>query len=290
MNLILKTTKTNKFALIIILCSIIIELVYYAFKKSDVIKTIIKTIFKSLKLNYFLPTYDVNLRYNELDLSTTKYVRELKFEKDLSYIFWLATSYNLIKNKTDVIGAYLIKWLDEGLIKINNHKTSHYIKEGDVIIKLNDGNDIENKSEKELFFLLKKASGNNLIDKMEFSNYLSEHYEELETWFNNLYTYETDKLKETDKILIHKNKYVVSDEILSDVQSLNGFKNYLENFSNMSEKNVSNVKLFNHYLVIAYVLGLNSLIKQELGDLYPEYLIDIKTLIENIAALNKIVK
>lgn len=230
---------------------------------------------KNIKLNKFLPLNDINFRYDEAELEKDQYIRELSFEKDLNYIYWLSITYELTDKKTNIIGSYFIKWYDEGRIKINNHQNNPLIKKDNIIISILDGNNIDNEKEKELFLLIKKASRNNLLDKEEFSNWLFNNYKILNSWFDNLYVDVTKKLENSNKIIFEENEYVVSDELLSDVKTLNGFKNFLNNFSKVSDKSIKNIKLLEHYLIIAQLLGLNSLIKKELGKIYPEFLFDI---------------
>lgn len=230
---------------------------------------------KNIKLNKFLPPNDINFRYDEAELEKDQYIRELSFEKDLNYIYWLSITYELTDKKTNIIGSYFIKWYDEGRIKINNHQNNPLIKKDNIIISILDGNNIDNEKEKELFLLIKKASRNNLLDKEEFSNWLFNNYKILNSWFDNLYVDVTKKLENSNKIIFEENEYVVSDELLSDVKTLNGFKNFLNNFSKVSDKSIKNIKLLEHYLIIAQLLGLNSLIKKELGKIYPEFLFDI---------------
>lgn len=233
---------------------------------------------KNIKLNKFLPPNDINFRYDEAELEKDQYIRELSFEKDLNYIYWLSITYELTDKKTNIIGSYFIKWYDEGRIKINNHQNNPLIKKDNIIISILDGNNIDNEKEKELFLLIKKASRNNLLDKEEFSNWLFNNYKILNSWFDNLYVDVTKKLENSNKIIFEENEYVVSDELLSDVKTLNGFKNFLNNFSKVSDKSIKNIKLLEHYLIIAQLLGLNSLIKKELGEIYPEFLFDIDAL------------
>lgn len=233
---------------------------------------------KNIKLNKFLPLNDINFRYDEAELEKDQYIRELSFEKDLNYIYWLSITYELTDKKTNIIGSYFIKWYDEGRIKINNHQNNPLIKKDNIIISILDGNNIDNEKEKELFLLIKKASRNNLLDKEEFSNWLFNNYKILNSWFDNLYVDVTKKLENSNKIIFEENEYVVSDELLSDVKTLNGFKNFLNNFSKVSDKSIKNIKLLEHYLIIAQLLGLNSLIKKELGEIYPEFLFDIDAL------------
>ena len=46
------------------------------------------------------------------------YFRDVPCDNDLYKAYYIGYKYNIIKNKTDILGAIILKWLKEGKIRI----------------------------------------------------------------------------------------------------------------------------------------------------------------------------
>ena len=64
----------------------------------------------------------------------------------------------------------------------------------------------------------------------------------------------------------------MSDKIYNDSVQLYGFKKYLEEFSKIDTKEVMEVKLWDEYLMFAYLFGIANKVAKQLKDMYPEVL------------------
>ena len=98
--------------------------------------------------------------------------------------------YGIIKKKTDLLGAVLLKWLKEGLVRVEKReKNGIFSKENSVII-LNEGNPdtITFPKEKELFDMIYEASKDGILEGKELEKWCSAHYERILDWFDSAYT------------------------------------------------------------------------------------------------------
>ena len=64
----------------------------------------------------------------------------------------------------------------------------------------------------------------------------------------------------------------MNDKIYNDSIQLYGLKKYLEEFSRMNTKEVMEVKLWDEYLMFAYLFGIADKVAKQLKDMYPEIL------------------
>ena len=87
-----------------------------------------------------------------------------------------------------------------------------------------------------------------------------------------------DDLKEKwyiyEPIDVDKSKYFyyMNDKIYKDSIELYGLKKFLLEFSKMDTKEVIDVKLWNEYLMFAYLFGISDLVNDQLNYLYPDEL------------------
>ena len=69
-----------------------------------------------------------------------------------------------------------------------------------------------------------------------------------------------------------KKKNVMDDKIYNDSVELYGLKKYLDEFSMIDTKEVMDVKLWDEYLMFAYLFGIADLVYKQLKEMYPKEL------------------
>ena len=137
--------------------SILINVIPYIIIAIVVIKSINTNAYGTKKLKF---------SKNAKKLKDVPYFRDIPCDKDIHKAYWVSCHYNLIKNKTDFLGAILLKWLKEKRIE-NVTVTSSILKKESRAIKLisEDGLDA---NEIELFNMMKKASVDGVLESNEF--------------------------------------------------------------------------------------------------------------------------
>lgn len=92
--------------------------------------------------------------------SDLEYYRDIPCNGDLLKAYYIAYNYNLLKNKTDILGAIILKWLKNSLIRLEQKEQGLLFKKENTVIILKETNpdSITNLKEKELFNMLYKAS------------------------------------------------------------------------------------------------------------------------------------
>ena len=59
---------------------------------------------------------------NAISKNEIEYFRDIPCNGDIFRAYYIASSYKLIKNETDILGALLLKWLKESLITIEKKR------------------------------------------------------------------------------------------------------------------------------------------------------------------------
>lgn len=255
------------YILIFILILVVAQIIVLA-KNPNIVKLITSVI-----KNTF---YDKNKIINkEILKEEDAYDRHLSFADDIYYVYWLAFKHNIIRNKTNIISAMLLKLNQEGKIKILKKEKTNFISKGNFAIELiNNARDLDD-IEGRLYELLKNASGDMLLSEEEFFEFMKTSGDEVTQFINYLLDFETNKLLESNLIFKKNNYLIETTEVKEDVKELTRFKNFLEDFTDFSEKTSKESKLWDEYIVISQLLGINNRINEELKLLYPWLLYDI---------------
>ena len=208
--------------------------------------------------------------------------RDIPFDKDIYKTFWIAQCYNLNKNKTDFLGAILLKWLLEHKIEVKKVQTGLIVKkEESAIVLKSDTFTSLNALEVELHQMMAEASKDDVLESKEFEKWCKKNYNKILKWFDKVIDSETDKLiiegkiTETKKDNLFKTKVLKVDPSMKEEGiKLKGLKNFLEEFSRIDDKTAIEVNMWEYYLIYAQILGIADKVAKQFEKLYPELIQD----------------
>lgn len=208
--------------------------------------------------------------------------RDIPFDKDIYKTFWIAQCYNLNKNKTDFLGAILLKWLLEHKIEVKKVQTGLIVKkEESAIVLKSDTFTSDNPLELELHQMMAEASKDDVLESKEFEKWCKKNYNKILKWFDKVIDSETDKLiiegkiTETKKDNLFKTKVLKVDPSMKEEGiKLKGLKNFLEEFSRIDDKTAIEVNMWEYYLIYAQILGIADKVAKQFEKLYPELIQD----------------
>lgn len=252
-----------------------------------------RRLFKTRK-NNIISNVQLVIRKKDIKLPPNwkiEYCREIPFNKDIFKVYWVMNTYNMAKEqdlKKNLIGAFLLKWIEEDKITICKNKKGIFdIFSGNYAIDFTKDVEIEDYTEKKLFDILKDASGiNKILEPNEFKKWSLNNFRELEQWFSSSLYYGKNKLEIEEFIISEEiekrslfRKYTVKRKRLSpklkeEAIKLKGLKKYLTEYSLMKEKESIEVKLWEDYLIFAQLFGIANKVEKQFKEMYPE--LDIK--------------
>ena len=209
------------------------------------------------------------------------YFRDIPCKKDIFRAYYIAHQYGLTKNKTDVLGAIILKWLKDGLIRIEQKETGMIFKKENTVVVLKETNPeaLTDEKEKQLFKMLYDASKDGYLENKEFEKWCSNSYSRVLSWFDDIIKREKEKLVEEGLITaeekvtlkIFKTKvYTATSELKQEAIELAGLKRYLNEYTLIKDREAIEVHLFEEYLIYAQIMGIAKKVAKEFKDLYPE--------------------
>ena len=161
----------------------------------------------------------------------------------------------LSPSKTEnCIGAYFLKWIQEGIVVPVKAKDDHY----DLKFP-GEMPDFADDAEKALFQKALAASGSNLIlEKGEFDSWAKKHYSSLTGWPSAIVKEGRSKIS------------LFQGDKTSEAAKLLQFKNFLKEFTLSHEREVPEVGLWGQYLVFAQIFGFADKVAKGFAKMYPE--------------------
>ena len=209
------------------------------------------------------------------------YFRDIPCDNDLYKAYYIGYKYNIIKNKTDILGAIILKWLKEGKIRIEVSKIGTIFKRSGTVIVLNevDLNEFEDITERKLFNMLLDASEDGLLENNEFEKWCKKHYSKILSWFDRIIGDEEDRLTAEGLITVKEEKvfkffkckrHCTTDELHRQAIELAGLKRFLLDYTLIVERTAIEVNLFEDYLIYAQMMGIAKKVAKQFKELYPD--------------------
>ena len=208
--------------------------------------------------------------------------RDLPCDKDIFSAYWVAANYGLMKNKTDFLGAVLLKWLKEGYITIQKTKSGVLNKEHNAIV-LNSNVMFENYLETQLYKMLLDASQDGILEENEFKRWCSKHYNTILRWLDKMVIdNQTLKLQKVGMVEVTTKKtlgieskvYNVNPAMMEEAIKMKGLKNFLKEFTLIDKREAIEVTMWEEYLMYAQIFGIADKVAEQFKKLYPDIITD----------------
>ena len=210
-----------------------------------------------------------------IDKKNTPMFRDIPCNKDIYYANALISMNEFGYNETNIFGAIILKWLREDKISFINQTKGIFNKETSAI-DLRRNPTFDNQMEVDLFDIMYKASGDGILETKELEKWCKRNYDKFFKVFKSITSEEISKLEHEGHVYKRqskeecKKKNVMDDKIYNDSKELFGLKLFLKEFSDMKNKEAIEVKLWDEYLMFAYLFGMADKVAKQFKNLYPE--------------------
>ena len=189
-----------------------------------------------------------------------------------------------------IIRAYFLKWIQEKILIPVTEKKGLIFKKDTLALKIKSGfnNDFEEKVERKLFAMFAGAAGaDGILQENEFSDYLedTDNQEEFESIeedleeLSNEYASKNDLFEKSSK---GKYSHTYSEKGKEFTAKLVKNYNYLKDFSLLSEREISEIKVWKNLLIYATLYDVADEVEKQLKKLSPEFLRNIDMDVESL--------
>lgn len=207
------------------------------------------------------------------------YYRDIPCDKNIFKMFYVAHTTGLMKRKTDVMGAVILKWLKEKKISIRKEETGIFKNKEEtcVILDSSIASEIANTYEQKLYLLMHEASKDGVLEKKELEKWCSRNYQTILGWFDKVLAEEKENLlgdyslyKSEEGKILKKKRIHFTDNLIQEAINISGLKKYLNDYTLINKREAIEVELFEEYLMFAQLVGIADKVAKEFKDLYPE--------------------
>ena len=186
--------------------------------------------------------------------------RDVPFDGNPSTLFSLLQSGDFLhadrqKAFSNVVGAYFLKWIQEGLVRVekdpyrDQRVNLRFVKKGEDV-------PFDDKVEGTVYkAAVKAAGGNALLEADEFKDWSYNNDFEVRSWPNEAVS--------AGRAVWQK---LNPEERAKAVE----FKNFLEDFTLMGEREAPEVGLWKKYMIVASALGIADKVARNFEKLFPE--------------------
>lgn len=197
------------------------------------------------------------------------------------YPFYLTNE--LVGSTTaEYVSAFILKWISEKRLSEVKEEVGFIRKREALGLKIDDFSRLETSDsvESRLWDMVRTASGQDgILSEKEFDKYVSSNIRSFNSWVRSIekkseqYQKKIGNLEDyEEKVLfipVSKTRKTPSGQKLVD--NIYGFKNYLENYSLLNEKDVSHVNLWDQYMIWAAYLGIAEKVYEQLKISNPDF-------------------
>lgn len=216
------------------------------------------------------------------------WVREVPFDGCIHTTYFGLKASKELENEGDLIGAYLLKWMFEGLITFEETPTKKFLglvekmQPSIVFSKKNLHMDVTDPNEKRLLKLMEKASGGDLIlQEKEFYRYSSNHYSSVESFFASCERSGRSAMRSRGEITAYQKpiffgltktkRDIITNKGRAALHNMLGFRKFLKDFTLVGERTPGEVALWDNYLIFATLFGIADEVAEQFSTLYPSY-------------------
>ena len=205
------------------------------------------------------------------------YFRDIPCNNDIFKAYYIAYQYGIIKNKTDILGAIILKWIKAGIIRTENREGGMIFKKENTVIILGDDSNrqFDNEKETELFHMMHIASKDGILENKEFEVWCRNSYNKILRWFDGILREQRENLNLEGLLTstgsgVVGTKYTATPELKNEAMKLAGLKKFLLEYTLIPDRQAIEVKLFEDYLIFAQMMGIAKQVSKQFKELYPD--------------------
>ena len=196
-------------------------------------------------------------------LSDVGWCRDIPFKGNVLESDYVLGQLGEDKQKNTIAGAMILRMIWDGVLLVGKDQKDR------IEISFNESKipDTYSDSQKDLFYMMKDASGSDsILQYNEFSKWSAKHTTRVNNWVN--------KVKSEGKAQLGSEAYLSGGKFTesgqAEARKVVGFRKFLEDFTIIGERASQEVALWNDYLVFAALYGIADKVAKELKDINPQ--------------------
>jgi uncharacterized membrane protein YgcG len=215
-----------------------------------------------------------------LRVKRANYYRDIPCENNLFKAYYIAYQYGIIKKETDLLGAILLKWIKDSLVRLEKREGTGITKKEEEVFIFDeiDNEQIPDFSERKIYNMLREASKDGILEKNELKVWCQKNYKIFLSWFESILKGQKSSLdlngyivsKKKNRLFTNKTYLEETPELVKEAEKIAGFKQFLLDYTLISKREAIEVHLLEEYLIYAQMLGIAKKVSKQFKNLYPD--------------------
>lgn len=209
------------------------------------------------------------------------YYHQVPYENHIENLFILVKKAYPDLGQENMMDAFILKRIYQGNIYFQEEESFFFKKKYWAIHLISTPQNM-GKVEKSFFIKLERIAEESSKDQISLKGlqkYMKARPTEIKKFFDSFYIQSTIELEKEGYLSYKKGRrflrktyyYNPTQEGIELYTNLVKFKNYLEDYSLLSEREVNEVKLWDYYMIYAAMFGISKEVFRNLQKTYPEY-------------------
>lgn len=214
-----------------------------------------------------------------------EYFRDVPNGGKIEVSHYLAQTFDVASDESLIIGALMLSMINKGSLKPLIEESVGFFGKAKESVNLELVKKPESKAELSLYKLICASAGDDgILQEKELEKYAYKHPQKI----NNL----IDKIKENgEDEFIASGGFTsgagncikdLSDKGKAELSEIMGLKKFLEDFTLIAERGITETVIWKDYLIYATLFGISDRVIAQLKKVYPEIIPEIETYNRNV--------
>ncbi|WP_073997112.1 DUF2207 family protein [Anaerococcus urinomassiliensis] len=215
-----------------------------------------------------------------------QYYRDIPYDGPIEDTYLISqNAKGLNINYENYITAFLLKWVYQDAISFGEDEEKVlFFDTKSSYISINHEPSNMSQVESGFFDILKRSeeyTDDGKIKQKHIEKFIKKNQDFMEDYFESFSENSLDQLVDRGYLINNKkkkalsskfkNKITITDSGIDLYENFIKFKNYLEDYSLIEERDINEVKLWDGFMIYAAIYGISKKVYSNFTDIYPEY-------------------
>lgn len=216
-----------------------------------------------------------------------EYFRDIPNNGKINVSHYLAQSFDVSDDESLVIGALILSMINKGSLEVQSEKREGFFGREKESVSLKLVKEPDTQEELSLYNLLSVSAGeDDILQEKELEKYSYRNPEKINDFIDGIKKSGEDEFTRVGGFFSGAGNRIkdLSDKGKSELAEIMGLKKYLEEFTLIDEREITETVIWKEYMVYATLFGIAEKVINQFKKVYPEKVPEIESYNRNVIA------
>lgn len=213
------------------------------------------------------------------------YFRDVPNNGRIEVSHYLAQSFDVADEESYIMGALILSMINKGVIEPQIERSVGFFGKQKEEVSLKLVKEPDTQAERRMYELLTLSAGEDgILQEMEIESYSYAHPEKINEFIDGIKKMGENELVALGGFSGGAGNHIkdLSERGKSELAEVMGLKKYLEDFTLIAERKITETIIWKDYMVYAALFGIAERVMKQLERIYPDKLPEIKVYNRNV--------